>query len=341
MDALATSTFTPKLARFPRLGLAALPTPLAPLQRLTAYLEGPRIWVKHEHATGLGFGGNKLRKLDYVLHEAAALKADTLVSGGVVQSNSQRQVAAAAAKLGLQCHLAVLHGRLAPPTPSYETSGNAFLNRLFGATLHDMPWTGDRDLAIRQLGDRLQSEGRRPYLVPYGVSNGLGAVGYATTVVEIAEQCRAQGFEPDAIIHCSGSGATQAGLVVGASVCLPRTRVVGIDIDAEPQRVRHDVVACAEAAADLLDVPFSATDVEVVAGHAGPAYGVPHAETIDAIKLAGRLEAMAVDPVYSGKGLAGLIALVRQGRWQRDRDVVFVHTGGQPALFAYQEMLGI
>jgi L-cysteate sulfo-lyase len=341
MDALATSTFASKLARFPRLGLAALPTPLSPLQRLSAHLQGPRIWVKHEHATGLGFGGNKLRKLDYVLHEALTSKADTLVSGGVVQSNSQRQVAAAAAKLGLQCHLVVFHGRLAPPTPGYATSGNAFLTRLFGATLHEVPWTGDRNGAIRQLGDRLRAEGHRPYLVPYGVSNGLGAVGYATTIVEIAEQCRGLGFEPDAIVHGSGSGATQAGLVVGASACLPATRVVGIDIDAEPERVHRDVVACAEAAADLLDVPFSATDVEVVAGHAGPAYGVPHAETIDAIRLAGRLEAMAVDPVYSGKGLAGLIALIRQGRWQRDRDVVFIHTGGQPALFAYQEMLGI
>jgi L-cysteate sulfo-lyase len=259
----------------------------------------------------------------------------------VVQSNSQRQVAAAAAKLGLACHLAVFQGRLAPPTPSYATSGNAFLTRLFGATLHEVPWTGDRNGAIRCLGDRLRSEGHRPYLVPYGVSNGLGAVGYATTIVEIAEQCRALGFEPDAIVHCSGSGGTQAGLVVGASACLPRTRVVGIDVDAEPERVRHDVVACAEAAADLLDLPFSARDVEVVAGHAGPAYGIPHAETIEAIRLAGRLEAMAVDPVYSGKGLAGLIALVREGRWRRDRDVVFIHTGGQPALFAYQEMLGI
>ena len=341
MDARATSTFASKLARFPRLGLAALPTPLLPLQRLTAYLEGPRLWAKHEHATGLGFGGNKLRKLDHVLHEALASKADTLVSGGVVQSNSQRQVAAAAAKLGLQCHLAVFHGRLAPPTPSYETSGNAFLTRLFGATLHDVPWTGDRNRAIQKLRDQLQAEGHRPYLVPYGVSNGLGAVGYATTIVEIAEQCRVQGFEPDAIVHCSGSGGTQAGLVVGASVCLPETRVIGIDVDAEPERVHRDVVACAKAAADLLGVPFAAADVEVVAGHAGPAYGVPHAETIDAIRLAGRLEAMAVDPVYSGKGLAGLIALVRQGRWQRDRDVVFIHTGGQPALFAYQEMLGI
>ena len=144
--------------------------------------------MKREDATGLGFGGNKLRKLDYVLHEAVAQNADTLVSGGVVQSNSQRQVAAAAAKLGLDCHLAVYHGRLAPPTRDYETSGNALLNRLFGATLHDVPWTGDRNRAIQDLGDRLRAQGRRPYFVPYGVSNALGAVAYATTAVEIAQQ---------------------------------------------------------------------------------------------------------------------------------------------------------
>jgi D-cysteine desulfhydrase family pyridoxal phosphate-dependent enzyme len=330
-----------KLSVFPRLGLASLPTPLEPMRRLTAYLGGPRLWVKREDATGLGFGGNKLRKLDYVLHEAVAAKADVLVSGGVVQSNSQRQVAAAAAKLGMACHLAVYHGRLAPPTPEYATSGNALLNRLFGAHLHDVPWTGNRNAAIEELGNRLRQEGRRPYFVPYGVSNPLGAIAYASTIAEIAEQSRALGIQPAAIVHCTGSAGTQAGLVVGASVAMPATRIVGIDIDAEPERVRADVIALARAAADLIDTRFDEDDVEVVAGHAGPAYGVPHAATIEAIKLAGALEAMAVDPVYSGKGLAGLIALVRQRRWPGDADVIFIHTGGAPALFAYQSLLGI
>jgi L-cysteate sulfo-lyase len=149
-----------RLAVFPRLGLASLPTPLEPMKRLTAHLDGPRLWVKREDATGLGFGGNKLRKLDYVLHEALSSGADTIVSGGVVQSNSQRQVAAVAAKLGLACHLAVYHGRLEPPTPEYKTSGNAFLNRLFGAHLHDVPWTGDRNAAIRALVGDLECPGR-------------------------------------------------------------------------------------------------------------------------------------------------------------------------------------
>jgi L-cysteate sulfo-lyase len=335
------SSLSAKLARFPRLGLAHLPTPLEPMRRLSQYLGGPRLWAKREDATGVGFGGNKLRKLDYVLHEAVASGADTLVSGGVVQSNSQRQVAAIAAKLGLQCHLAVYHGRLSPPTPEYQASGNAFLNRLFGAHLHDVPWTGDRNAAIQALGEQLRGEGRRPYLVPYGVSNALGAVAYASTVAEIAAQSSAAGFHPSAIVHCTGSGATQAGLVVGVSIGLPDTRVVGIDIDAEPERVRADVVRYARGAAALLESPFRDADVEVVAGHAGPAYGVPHDATIEAIKLAGALEALVLDPVYSGKGLAGLIALVRAGRWRREQDVVFVHTGGEPALFAYRSALDI
>jgi L-cysteate sulfo-lyase len=330
-----------RLATFPRLGLADLPTPLEPMKRLTAHLGGPRLWIKRDDATGLGFGGNKLRKLDYVLHDAVSKGADTIISGGVVQSNSQRQVAAVAAKLGLACHLAVYHGRLAPPTPEYETSGNAFLNRLFGAHLHDVPWTGDRNAAIRTLVEDLRTKGHRPYFVPYGVSNALGALAYATTVVEIEQQAQMLGFAPTAIVHCTGSAGTQAGLVVGAAAAMPGMAVVGIDIDAEPARVRADVVALARHAADLLEAGFDEAVVEVVAGHAGPAYGVPHEATIEAIRLAGKLEALLLDPVYSGKGLAGLIALIRQGRWRKDEDIIFLHTGGAPALFAYQSALGI
>lgn len=317
-----------------RLGLAQLPTPLEPMTRLSAHLGGPRLWVKREDCTGFVFGGNKLRKLDYVLKEALDAGADTLVSGGVVQSNSQRQVAAVAAKLGLACHLAVYHGRLAPPSAEYEHNGNALLNRLYGAVLHDVPWDGDRNGAIHALAERLRGEGRKPYVVPYGVSNALGAAGYAS----IADEIAASGLRPAAIVHCSGSGGTQAGLVVGAQRALPATRIVGIDIDAEPARVRSDVLAYAKGAAELLGQPFDPERVEVVAGHAGPAYGVPHEATIEAIRLAARLEALLLDPVYSGKGLAGLIALIRAGRWSASDDVVFLHTGGAPALFAYRHL---
>jgi L-cysteate sulfo-lyase len=326
------------LARFPRLGFAHLPTPFEPLKRLSAHLGGPRLWVKREDCTGVGLGGNKLRKLDYVLREAIDQGADTLVSGGVVQSNSQRQVAAAAAKLGLDCHLAVYHGRLAPPSADYEKTGNALLNRLFGARLHDVPWNGDRNGAIRALADRLRAEGRKPFVVPYGVSNAMGAVGYASTVLEIAQQCAAAAVSPVAIVHCTGSAGTQAGLVVGTAACLPHTRVVGIDIDAEPERVRADVVTYGRAAATLLGHHFDEAHVEVVAGHAGPGYGVPHEATVEAIRLGAAFEALVLDPVYSGKGLAGLIALIRGGRWTKDQDIVFIHTGGAPALFAYRHL---
>lgn len=337
MNTNTVTRFAEKFDRIPRLGLTRLPTPLEPLTRLSAHLGGPKIWVKREDCTGFGFGGNKLRKLDYVLTEAG--DADTLVSGGVVQSNSQRQVAAAAAKLGLDCHLVVYHGRLKPPSDIYEKTGNVALNKLFGATLHDLPWTGDRNRAIEDLAAKLTAQGRKPYVVPYGVSNGLGAVGYASTAMEIAQQSAQTGFAPSAIVHCSGSGATQAGLAVGAAACLPDCRVVGIDIDAEPERVRADVVRYAQAAATFLDQTFDENYIEVVAGHAGPAYGVPHQATIDAIKLIGKLEAIVLDPVYSGKGLAGLIALIKDGRWAPDDDIVFVHTGGEPALFAYLDTL--
>ncbi len=332
-------TLQARLSRFPRVGLARLPTPLEAMPRLSAELAGPRLWVKREDCTGFGFGGNKLRKLDFVLAEARSAGADTLVSGGVVQSNSQRQVAAAAARLGLGCHLAVFHGRVAPQGPDYERSGNALLTRLFGATFHDVPWDGDRNGAIGQLAEHLRGEGARPYVVPYGVSCGLGAVGYTSAVVEIAAQTRELGFVPAAIVHCSGSGGTQAGLTLGATVCLPETKVLGIDIDAEPERVRDDVLRITQEAAALLDMPFDRGCIEVVAGHAGPAYGVAHAATLEAIGLAGRLEALVLDPVYSGKGLAGLIAMIREERWSRAQDVVFVHTGGEPAIFAYQSAL--
>ena len=327
-----------RLERLSRLGLARLPTPLEPLPRLTAHFGGPELWIKREDASGLGLtGGNKLRKLDVLLAEALAEGADVLVSGGVVQSNSQRQVAAAAARLGLECHLAVFHGRTPPMGREAALGGNALLGRVFGAVLHPVPWDGDRASALEAVANRLRRDGRKPYVVPYGASSPLGAAAYASAALEIARQMDGA---PTAVLHASGSGGTQAGLAVGAAACLPQTRIVGVDIDAEPERVEADVTALAHGAAALLDLDIDDKRIEVVAGHAGPAYGVPHAATLDAIALAGRLEGLVLDPVYSGKALAGLIALIRADRWGRGDRVVFLHTGGEPALFAYRESLG-
>jgi L-cysteate sulfo-lyase len=204
-----------------------------------------------------------------------------------------------------------------------------------------VPWTGDRNEAIQSLAAELRGQGKNVFMVPYGVSSPLGAVGYASAVVEIADQSRAAGFDPAAIVHRSGSGGTQAGLCVGASIALKNTRIVGIDIYVEPARVRAEVLSRTKAAADLLGVALSESEIEVVAGHAGIAYGVPHTATIEAIKLAGALEGLVLDPVYTGKGLAGLIALVRAGRWRSGEHIVLMHTGGMPALFAYESVLGI
>lgn len=333
------STLNDLLAHFPRLGLAYLPTPLEPLPRLSTHLGGPAIWVKRDDMTGLGFGGNKLRKLDYVLHEAVASGADTLVSGGVVQSNSQRQVAACAAKLGMECHLAIYQGRVANESHAYRRSGNALLNRLFGAQLHEVPWTGDRNAAIEALATDLRAQGRRVFVVPYGVSSGLGAVGYMSAVAEIADQCSTEEINPAAILHASGSGGTQAGLGLGASIALPGMRVIGIDVDGEPDRVCHRVSDCGRQAASLLGLAWAEEGIEVAAGASG--YGAADATTLEAMRLAGSLEGLVLDPVYTGKAMAGLIAMIRAGRWKAGEHIVFLHSGGAPALFAYADALAL
>ena len=329
------------LARFPRLKLAQLPTPLEPLTRLSAHLGGPAIWVKRDDMTGLGFGGNKLRKLDYVLAEAVANGADTLVSGGVVQSNSAAQVAAAAARLGMECHLAVYQGRVPDNSKLYQQSGNALLNRLFGAHLHAVRWTGDRNAAIHDLAAQQRARGRRVFTVPYGVSSALGSIGYMSAVAEIAAQSRLHAMQPSAILHASGSGGTQAGLLLGTSLALPETGVIGIDVDGEPESVRQRVASCLEEAATLAGLPYASDRIEIVPRAVGSQYGAPDIATLEAMRLAASLEGLVLDPVYGAKAMAGLIELVKAGRWRVDEEIIFLHSGGTPALFAYADALDL
>jgi L-cysteate sulfo-lyase len=322
---------------FPRVGLAHLPSPLEMMSRLGATIGLSSLWVKRDDCTGLGGGGNKVRKLEFVLGRAMADAADCIVCGGVIQSNTARQVAAACAKLGLECHLGIMHGRLARTEPGYANTGNILLDRLFGAIIHDIPWNENRSQHLLEIVEKLKASGRRPYFVPYGASNALGAMGYALAAEEIIHQCPNVTW----IVHASGSAGTQAGLLAGLLALEHPARVIGVDVDAQPERVRSDACAIGRSASALLGIESRWRDgrVEVVAQWNAGSYGLADETTEEAIRLASRLEGLALDPVYAGKGMAGLIGLARQGRFAADDVVVWINTGGLPGMFAYPDTM--
>jgi len=326
------------VAAAPRTRLAHLPTPLERMERLTDHLGGPRLWVKRDDLTGLGLGGNKVRKLEFVLPNALERAADVLVTAGVAQSNSVRQIAAAAARTGLDCHVIELTDRVDAPQYRGRPTGNAMVIRLLGATVEQVRWTGNRAEAIEAAAARLAHDGRRPYVVPYGVSNPRGAMGYVAAALELCDQLDSSRIEAAAVVHASGSGGTQAGLAVGLQGT--SIRLIGIDADAEPDRVRNDVAGIARRLAEKLGVRAGAVgeSIEVAPGHAGDAYASITDGVVEAIDLAARLEGLILDPVYSGKGLAGLIDLVRSGRFHPSDDVIFIHTGGAPGLLAVPDV---
>ncbi len=309
------------------------------MHRLTEFLGGPRLWVKRDDLTGLGLGGNKVRKLEYVLPEAIERGADVLVTAGVAQSNSVRQIAAAAARVGLDCHVVQLTHRVDSAETTQAATGNAMVIRLLGATVREVRWSGDRADAIEHACVELGRSGRTPYCVPYGVSNPLGAIGYVAAAEEIASQCAALRIRPAAVVHASGSGGMQAGLVVGLHG--NGIHAIGVDVDAEPDRVRSDVSSIAVQLANEfeLDAPGIDAAIEVLPGYAGPTYGAVTDTMLEAIDLAARLEGLILDPVYSAKALAAVIGLTRQGRFGAGDDVVFIHTGGAPSLLAKPEIL--
>ena len=326
-DALAS------MRNLPRVRLAHLPTPLEPMPRLADALGVDSLWVKRDDCTGLGLGGNKSRKLEFSLAAARAAGADCVVCGGVVQSNTARQVAAACAKLGIECHLGIMHGRLRTTEPGYATTGNILLDRLYGAIIHDIPWDEDRNRRLHAIAAELSAAGRRVYLVPYGASDAVGAMGYVLAAEEIVRDCPDVGW----VVHGSGSAGTQAGLLAGLLALGHPARVIGIDVDAQPERIASDVQRVGREVAKMLDVGDRWDDnaVEVIGDWSGPAYGEADVSTEEAICLAARLEGLALDPVYCGKAMAGLIGLARRGRFREGGSVVWIHTGGSPGIFAY------
>jgi D-cysteine desulfhydrase family pyridoxal phosphate-dependent enzyme len=310
---------------FPRVSLAHLPTPIEDMPRLRAALGGPRLLVKRDDATGLAFGGNKTRKLEYLAGEARLYRHDLLITAGAVQSNHCRQTAAAAAKLGMDCRL-VLVGE-----PPEQPSANLLLDRLFNAGIvYAVP--ADRERVLEDTVEAARQEGRRPYLIPYGGSNPTGALGYAFAIREFMEQ----GVEADWIVFASSSGGTQAGMMAGARVYGCRTKLLGISVD-EPQRILQERVAAlaGETSRRLgARIRFLADEVSVNADYAAPGYGVLTGAEREAIRLFAHTEGLVIDPVYTGRAAAGMIDLIRKGFFRKNETVLFWHTGGTPALFA-------
>jgi L-cysteate sulfo-lyase len=325
------------VAGISRVELGFTPTPLHPLHRLTNAIKGsPRVWIKRDDCTGLATGGNKTRKLEFLMSDALAQRADTVITYGAVQSNHARQTAAACAKLGLECHL-MLSRRVAWQHPDYETGGNVLLDRLCGAHLH-LVEADDVESRSRALIDELSARGRRCYVVPTGGSNSIGALGYVRCANEIVEQSRALGFTPDAIVHATSSGGTQAGLIAGVARARLNWDVVGINVyDRDHARLERRIARLTEETAHRIGVEsIPATTPHVVHDYLGEDYGIPTRQTIDAIKLLASTEGIVCDPVYSGKALGGLIDMLRAGAFEPSSNVIFVHTGGVASLPVYR-----
>ena len=316
----------------PRLKLAQLPTPVEPLDRLAAQLGGPRLLVKRDDLTGLALGGNKMRKLEFLMAQAAAQGADAVVTTGAVQSNHCRQTAAAAARLGLACTL-ILAGE-----PPAALSGNLLLDRLLGA---ELVWTekARRDQVLQETFDQLRAQGKKPYLVTYGGSSPVGVCGYVFAVQELLEQ----GCTPDWIVFASSSGGTQAGLLLGARLFGYHGRILGISVDEPAETLRPRIAALAERTAELLGVQedFTPDDVLVNADYCSGGYAVMGAAEVEAIQLLALAEGLLVDPVYTGRAAAGLLDLVRKGFFRPDETALFWHTGGTPALFVDRYQQGL
>jgi len=329
------------LASFPRVRLAHLPTPLEPLDRVSEKWGGPRLWIKRDDCTGVSTGGNKVRKLEFVLGDALAKGADTVVTAGAWQSNHSRQTAAAAARLGLKCHL-LLWNMTGFGERAYRQNGNVLLDRLHDATIHELPGPDGEDVLtylnsqVDAYTRRLELEGARPYAIPVGASNPIGALGYVECAREIVAQAKNLGVETDTIVHRSGSAGTQAGLIAGLAVSDARIPVIGIGGGKVPMDLEELVFRMAKETASLLGKPAAVRRIAAVATDPHPIqYGHLTREVADVIRLFARTEGILVDPAYTGPALVGLMQMIREGRFDRDSNVVFIHTGGTAALFGY------
>ena len=335
-ETVAEKTKAIDFGRFPRVALCHQPTQIEPMVRLGENLGGPQLFIKRDDCTGLATGGNKTRKLEFLVGEALAQNADMLVTQGAVQSNHVRQTAAAACHTGLKCH-AVLERRVPDRAADYEETGNVFLDQLFGTTFEFRPAGLDMNAEAEAVTERLRAEGHRPFFIPGGGSNTTGALGHASCAQEIAQHSEATGQKFDWLVMGTGSTGTQAGLVAGFHAIGHDLPVMGISVRQPHDRQVATVHALAKKTAEVLGAdPLPVSKMLVDDGYVGDGYGLPNDTTMEAIKLTARMEGILLDPIYSGKGMAGLIGLVRQNFFKPNDNVLFLHTGGSAALFAYE-----
>ncbi|MEM6387578.1 MAG: D-cysteine desulfhydrase [Pseudomonadota bacterium] len=337
-----TKELAVSLARFPRVKLGHLPTPLEPMDRLSEALGGPRLWVKRDDCTGLSTGGNKTRKLEFLMADAQREGADVIITQGATQSNHARQTAAAAAKLGLGCQI-LLEDRTGSVDENYVLGGNVLLDRLHGSPVSKRPGGADMAAEMEELANDLKANGHKPYIIPGGGSNAVGALGYVNCARELIEQAAQTGLQIDALVHATGSSGTQAGLVAGLAALQSDIHLLGIGVRAPREKQEQMVydLACKTATHMGLKSEIARSAVRADCNYVGPGYGMPTQGMVDAIKLLAETEGLLFDPVYSGKGLDGMISLIRKGYFDGMENVVFLHTGGSAALFGYADIFGL
>ncbi len=331
-----------RLATFPRCRLAHVPTPLEAMERLSTRLDGVALFVKRDDCTGLGFGGNKIRQLEYYLGQALKVKADTVLITGAVQSNFVRATAAAARRCGMECHIQ-LEERVPNVDELHRSSGNVLLNRILGATLHSYPSGEDEegaDAKLKEIGEELRQDGSVPYIIPLGAAHDpLGALGYIDAAAELLTQLDQRSLRMDHLIVSSGSGATHAGLLFGLRALGSPIGVIGVcprrDAESQAQRIAGHI----EKLSNMLDLKSDITsdDIRVTDVSLAPGYGQLNDATMEALTLTAECEGLFLDPVYTAKAMAGLLHLARQR--EISGNVLFWHTGGQPALFGYGDAL--
>jgi L-cysteate sulfo-lyase len=331
------------LSRFPRLHFAHLPTPLEPMTRLSQALGGPNLWIKRDDCSGLSSGGNKTRKLEFLIADAQQKKADTIITAGGIQSNHARQTTAIAAKMGLECHL-LLENPTGYEDDAYVYNGNVLLDQLHGSTISKRPAGTDMNAAMEALARLLRDEGKNPYIIPIGGSNEIGALGYVNAAIELIAQANDRSLRIDHLLHATGSSGTQAGLVLGMQATNSDIPVYGVNVSRPAREQEAIVLDLARRTAVYMGLDKDVVKKQAIitnGDYVGDGYGLPTPAMAEAVKMVAQYEGILLDPVYTGKGFSGLIDLIRKGHFKKGENVVFLHTGGSISLFAYPEIFGL